>query len=256
MREFLQGAKSYWHSWMLIRRQGMWPLLLLPGLISVCYFPAASFLTVWFGGDLAVYLRDRWFPEFLKPDIYFLLVTLVLAGLGLYLGFVLFRNVVMILYSPILSFLSRKTEENASQMVCPPVNGGIWQGMMRGIGISLASLGLALACFGLCVLLLLIPIVGEVAMFLLPVSQMFLAGHGFVDPLLERRNYDVGKSFRFAWQHRYRVAGCGSVFMLLAAVPLVGWFLAPTLGVVAGTLMGLEILEAARRKESALESST
>jgi CysZ protein len=93
---------------------------------------------------------------------------------------------------------------------------------------------------------LIVPIIGEIAMVvLLPLSQMFFAGHGFVDPTLERREIGVRGSFRAAWRHRVRIIGCGAGFVLLSLVPLLGWFLAPTLGVIAGTLVALDKLEPA-----------
>ena len=121
----------------------------------------------------------------------------------------------------------------------------MWRGALRGVGMSLTSLMLAMGCFLGCFLLALVPLVGQIAMaVLLPLSQMFLAGHGFTDPTLERRGMSVGQSFRFAWLHRRRVVGCGAGFLLLTMMPIAGWFLGPTLGVVAGTLVALDKLQA------------
>ena len=44
---------------------------------------------------------------------------------------------------------------------------------------------------------------------LLPMSQMFLAGHGFADPTLERKGYGVKASFAFARANKLRLVGCG-----------------------------------------------
>jgi hypothetical protein len=73
----------------------MWPLLFVPGLVGLSYFPMVAFLTFRHGGSAARYLRDHWLPEFREQKALFFLVTLALWMLGLYLGFVLFRNVVM-----------------------------------------------------------------------------------------------------------------------------------------------------------------
>jgi CysZ protein len=246
MRDFIAGAKCYWIAWRLAWREQLWPYLLLPGLISLVYFPAVAVLTYRYGGQSAEYLRERWLPDFLKHDFYVLFLMVIFAAFGLYVGFVLFRNVIMILYSPVLSFLSRKTEERSVGHTDQPVEtNGPLKGMLRGIVMSLTSLSLAMVGFGICLGLLLIPILGQIAMvLLLPLIQMFLAGLGFMDPALERRDYSVGRSFRLAWRQRYRLLGCGGAFLALAAIPIVGWFLAPTLGVVAGTLMALEAIAA------------
>jgi CysZ protein len=243
MRDFIAGAKCYWVAWRLAWREQLWPYLVLPGLISLVYFPAVAGLTYRFGGEAAEYLRERWLPDFLRHDIYVIVLMAIFAAFGLYIGFVLFRNVIMILYSPVLSFLSCKVEEKSVGKTGPPAEtNGPLKGMWRGIIMSLTSLSLAVLGFGICLGLLLIPILGQMAMvLLLPPIQMFLAGLGFMDPTLERRDYSVRRSFQLAWQHRYRVLGCGGAFLALAAIPVVGWFLAPTLGVVAGTIMAMEV---------------
>jgi uncharacterized protein involved in cysteine biosynthesis len=179
-------------------------------------------------------------------------ITVAVWILALYLGFILFRNLVMIHYSPVLSYLSMRAEETTRSIPRRAEDpGAMWRGARRGVGMSLTSLMLAVGCFLGCFLLLLIPLVGQVAMaVLLPLSQMFLAGHGFIDPTLERRGMSVGQSFRFAWRQKRRVIGCGAGFLLLTMVPIAGWFLGPTLGVVAGTLVALDKLEEAGDAES------
>lgn len=249
MREFLTGAKAYWRGWKLAWREHLWPYLFLPGLISVWYFPAVAFLGYRYGGKVVAYLRDNWLPEFMRHQTYVVMLTILLTIVALYVGFVLFRNVVMILYSPVLSILSRKTEERAGAGTnLPTETSSAVKGMIRGIGMSVISLALALLCLVGCMGLLLVPVLGQIAMVvLLPLSQMFLAGLGFMDPTLERRGFGVMASFRFAWRHRARVLGGGAVFLLLAGIPVLGWFLAPTLGIVAGTLLVLDLSAAETR---------
>ena len=262
MKEFFAGLKSYGRAWRVIRAGRMWPLLIIPGLIGLFYFPLFGLLTFWHGGKVTRYIEANWLPGFLKQQVVAILVTVIVWVLALYLGYILFRNLVMVLYSPVLAYLSQRTEDSAralSDGVQPDdaltgdaraVGKGLtpdsmMRGALRAIGMSLTSLVLSLGCFVLLVFLLIIPILGQVAMaVLLPLSQMFFAGHGFADPTLERHERSVGQSFKFAWRNRGRVIGCGAGFVLLTAIPLIGWFLGPTLGVVAGTLVTLDKLEA------------
>jgi len=247
MREVLAGLKAYLGAWRLIWKGRLWKVLAIPGLIGLLYFPLVGLLTFWHGRTLARYLQENWLPEFLSQKIVAGLITVAIWMLALYLGFILFRNLVMILYSPVLSYLSMRAEETSRSIPRRAEDpGAMWRGAVRGIGMSLTSLVLAVGGFLGCCLLLLIPLVGEIAMaIVLPLSQMFLAGHGFMDPTLERRSMGVGQSFRFAWCHRRRVVGCGAGFVLLTMVPVAGWILGPTLGVVAGTLVALDKLEEA-----------
>jgi uncharacterized protein involved in cysteine biosynthesis len=71
---------------------------------------------------------------------------------------------------------------------------------------------------------------------------MFLAGHGFIDPTLERKGLDVRRSFQFARVNKLRVIGCGCGFTLLTLIPVIGWFIAPGWGIVAGTRTAVTLL--------------
>lgn len=109
----------------------------------------------------------------------------------------------------------------------------------------MSLLTLLFALIGLCTsfLVSLLPLIGGlVATVVMPVMQALLAGLGFCDPALERRGYSVGESLSFAWRNRGRVFGQGLGFTVLLLVPVVGWFLAPAFGVVAGTLGVVDLL--------------
>jgi uncharacterized protein involved in cysteine biosynthesis len=243
MNKFFSGLSGYLRAFHLVRRHRMWHLLILPGAISLLYFPAVIALTLLFSDELGSYIRDRWLPDFLKQRVWSILVLAGLWILFLYLGFALFRNVILILCAPFLGYLSAMTEANARPT---GITGGEkvrwFDGTLRAVGMSLITLGLSLFSLVFCVSLLLVPVVGGVLMaLLLPATQMFLAGHGFMDPTLERRGFGVGQSLRFGWRNKLHLLGSGCGFVLLTAIPVVGWFLGPTLGTVAGTLTTIDL---------------
>jgi CysZ protein len=113
--------------------------------------------------------------------------------------------------------------------------------------MSLLTLGLSLLGMVACWLLVFIPIVGGLlSAVALPLVQMFFAGTGFCDPALGRRRFAVGASLRFALHHRWRVVGHGCGFVMLLAIPFIGWFIAPSYGLMAGTLGAAELLHPAK----------
>jgi CysZ protein len=90
----------------------------------------------------------------------------------------------------------------------------------------------------------LVPVIGTVvAAAFMPLFTIYLAGVGFCDPPLDRRGGGIGGTFTFAWRNRGRVFGHGLGFTVLLMIPVAGWFVAPSYGVVAGTLGVVEILE-------------
>jgi CysZ protein len=109
--------------------------------------------------------------------------------------------------------------------------------------MSLLSLLFVLIGMATAVLIGLIPIIGAlIAAVFLPLLTTYLAGAGFCDPAMERRGIGIGGSFTFAWRNRGRVLGHGLGFTILLLIPVAGWFLAPSYGVVAGTMGAVAIL--------------
>jgi uncharacterized protein involved in cysteine biosynthesis len=244
MTRFLSGLRDHLGAGKIIVRQGLWRWLIAPGMLSLLYLPVMLWLGWNFLDDGAGYLRDRWLPGFLSHPAFAWIIAVSLS-LGLvYAGFIVYRNVIMICYAPVLSYVSERVEAALTPGTTtgrPAVN--MWRGARRAILMSAVSLGLSVASLMFCLLLLLIPIIGGVLMaVLLPLSQMFLAGHGFIDPTLERKGYDVSASFRFARSNKLRLIGCGCGFTLLAMIPAVGWFIAPGWGIVAGTRTAVALL--------------
>ena len=243
MSEFVAGMKDYWRALALVREHRLWAWLILPGLISLAYFPGVIAGSYFFVGDVETYLRDHWLPGFFKQRAFSIVITAALWLLALYVGFMLFRNVILIVYAPVLGYMSAQMEEKlnaGSARTVPPVK--FLHAAMRVVGMSLLSLLLSVASLFFGIVLLVIPLLGGLLMTVfLTVSQMFLAGHGFLDPTFERHGYGVRHSIRLARRNRWRTMGCGGGFLLLTAIPVIGWFLGPTVGVLAGTISALEI---------------
>lgn len=238
MKNLLAGLRDYWRAQRLLFRKGLWPLFLVPGAISVLYFPISIFLAVTLLTDAADYVHDHWVPAFLQGAVTMWTLAAFFWFAGVYLAFLLFRNVVMILYSPVLSFLSEAAEDEELGKERP---GFDWKEALhsagRGTAMSLLTLVLALVALVLSWLVALIPILGGLlAIVLMPLTQFYLAGLGFCDPPLERRRVSIGGTLRHAWRHRGRTIGHGLGFTLFLFIPLAGWFLAPSYGIVAGTL--------------------
>lgn len=244
MSSFFLGLRDHLGAGKIIVRQRLWRWLVAPGILSLLYFPVMIWLGWNYLDDGAGYLRDRWLPGFLQHPVLAWAVALALSVGLAYAGFIVYRNVIMICYAPVLSHVSERVEASLTPGVAPgkPVV-GMWRGARRAVFMSVVSLGLSAVSLAVCLGLLLIPVVGGLLMaVLLPLSQMFLAGHGFVDPTLERKGLDAGASFRFARANKLRLIGCGCGFTLLAMIPVVGWFVAPGWGIVAGTRTAVTLL--------------
>jgi len=243
IREFFRGVGDYLKANRLVLREGMWKVIFVPGLISLCYFPAVVVGMFLAAGKLAPYATEHWMPELLQAAW----MEWVIAGFfwvaGLFFGLLLFRTVVMVLYAPFLSYLSETTEKKASGLVPPDFT---WRetlgNLFRAFSVGSITLSLSLVLVVLCWGLAFVPVVGGLlSLALVPLIQFYFAGVGFFDPGLERRALGIRESLRFSWLHRARILGNGLGFVLLLTVPVAGWFLAPSYGIIAGTLATAEI---------------
>lgn len=238
MKNFVAGLRDYWRAQQLLFRQGLWTAFLVPGILSVLYFPISIVIAVVAMTGAADYVHDHWIPASLQSPVTMWVLAVFLWFVAIYVGFLLFRNVIMILYSPVLAYLSETAEEQTLDHEKP---GFDWKEAVhsagRGTGMSILTLILALVALLLGWLVALIPVIGGlVAVPWMALSQFYLAGLGFCDPPMERRKKTIRETFRHAWQHRGRTIGHGAGFSLLLLIPVAGWFLAPSYGIVAGTL--------------------
>lgn len=242
MGNFTAGLRDYLRAQRLLFREGLWPLFLVPGMISLLYLPLSAVLAFFFLKDFSSYVHENWVPDFLQSSLTQMILSGFLFLMSLYLGFLLFRNVIMILYSPILSFLSEATERTAAGLTreedAPGFSlSGAVKSALRGSTMSFLTLMFSLIGLIAAILLTMIPVIGAVlAAILMPLLTVYLAGVGFYDPPLERRQAGIGGTLAFCWRNRGRVSGIGFGFTLLLMIPVVGWVLAPSYGVIAGTL--------------------
>lgn len=238
MKNLIIGLKDFWQAQRLLLRKGLWTAFLVPGILSLLYFPLSIIVAVTVMTGAAEYVHDNWLPAFLQGTVTMWTLAVFMWFAAIYIGFLMFRNVIMILYSPILAHLSESAEDRA---LGHDKKGFDWKEMFhsttRGIAMSLLTLVLAIAALLLGWILALIPILGGlIAIVWMAFSQFYLAGLGFCDPPMERRNKSIRETFAHAWRHRGRTVGHGLGFTLLLFIPVAGWFLAPSYGIVAGTL--------------------
>ena len=231
-----RGVSDFKIAHRLVWDQKIWRMLAVPGLLSVLYWPAAFYLT-YRGLHLAT---DFWIG---RTESRWLVITGVIV-LGLILGgsmlagaILLHRAFIMTVCAPIWGPVSELAERALLGTTGPPLSiRQMARDIRRAIFVTTILVALSAFIFIGCWVLTFVPIVQVAAIVFLPFAQMFLAGAGFVDPVLERRKLSVRETFHYIWAHRWRMVGNGCGYTLLLLFPIVGWFLAPGYAVVAATV--------------------
>lgn len=242
MKEFFRGIGAYPKAHRAIREHQLWPFMIVPGLLSLLYVVGLVFVGLTVGGDAAGWIVERWLPGFLQGDAARLVTTILLWLLLLLSGYVTYQPVVLILFSPFLSFLSEMAEARMTGRPGPPFE---WKQLLkdvvRAVRINLRNLLRMVILILLAWLLVIIPLLGSMASAaLIFFIQAFYNGFALSDYTLERKRLSVKESVQFGKDHRARVVGVGAGFMAMMLVPVIGWFAAPTYGAVAATIASMD----------------
>ncbi|MFW5636971.1 MAG: EI24 domain-containing protein, partial [Thermodesulfobacteriota bacterium] len=152
---------------------------------------------------------------------------------------------VLILFSPVLSYISEVTESRVYGTAGPTFSlRTLLQDLWRSILINLRNLARMVVLVLLAWLLVLLPLIGAViSASLIFLIQAYYNGFALMDYTLERKRFSVKDSVRFARSNRPRVIGVGIGFMSMMLIPVLGWFAAPTYGTVAATLGALDRID-------------
>ncbi len=246
IREFFAGVNAYFKAYRVIKRHNMWRYFLAPGFMSLFYV-LALIITGWvYVDDFSAHVMAEWIPGFLKGGVTAFFTAFLLWIVLLLTGYMTYKHAVLILFSPILGYLSEVTEKAVYHEAGPDFDvRQLLKDILRGLVINLRNIAFTLALSLMAWLIVFIPIIGAViSPVLLFLIQFYYNGFGLADYTLERKRYSVRESVRFVSDHRPRIIGVGMVFMLIIFVPVLGWFTAPTLGTVAATLAVLEKINA------------
>ena len=181
-------------------------------------------------------------------------IAIVLWFLSIIICFLLYKHVILILYGPLAGYLSEKTEQAVGGEVPPSFSLRLlFEDVIRGIVLNIITLSLSLFFMLLAWLLVFIPLAGAIlSPVILFLVQAFFTGVGLVDFTLERKRFRVSSSLQFTWAYRGRVSGVGAGFLMLMFIPLIGWFLAPGYGVIAGTLGSLDLINMESKSKNLL----
>lgn len=240
IKDFTDGLGSYAGAVRVISKYGLWGYVFIPGLISVLLgygiFRAAWGWSDDVGGWLVSVYPFEWGEDLLQR-LASIFGGLLIAALGL----VVFKQVVMAVASPFMSFLSETVEHKiAGKRDVPFTFKKMVDDLIRGIRISLRNIVRELLFTFLLFLLGLFPLFSPFAPVAIFIVSAYYAGFGNMDYTLERF-YQVRQSVAFVRRHRGLAIGNGTVFLLLLLTG-VGFFFALPLGTVAATVETLRRL--------------
>lgn len=227
----LSGLKSYIQAHQWLTKTGRLKWLLIPLLIAILLFPAYVY-----GVYHATTGSLQWLVNYFHWDAYswgYWLSLPVVILVVLFLGYIILKNLIMLLCVPLNAYLADALmDEEFGQS---EQDTSLIKSMMRALGMTLLAILIGLISTIILIAIGFIPVAGAIISLVLGILiQGFLAGWGFFDPVFERINYPVGKSFKRCLQLMPQIESQGIPFVLMFQIPIFGWALAPTYGTIAG----------------------
>ncbi|MEL6842046.1 MAG: EI24 domain-containing protein [Bacteroidota bacterium] len=254
-KDISSSISSYRYATRFLFQHGLWVYALLPGILSVVllsglYYGTISWLDVdtleasiaqgtadwdgWFWGSLE-WVVDK----IVSAGAISFLVLMAFLIVFFFFG----KYIVLIIAAPFMGPVSEKVEELYRGHKIE-ITSNFFSDLWRGIRISVRNL---IREFFLTILFLffnLIPVIGSLVGTVLTLGiQAYYAGFGNMDYTLERKKFGRKDSVRFVRQHAGLAIGNGTIFLLLFAIPFLGWFLAPAFATVAATVATIQRME-------------
>lgn len=242
-KQISNGISSYLAAHRFISKHRMWGYLLLPGLLNLILVG----LTIWFAiavGDTLSDLIMSTMPDFedgfWKGTLSFF-IALIVRIILFFIYALIYKNIVLILMSPVMALLSEKVEKLATGKEYPFQMKQFLRDVWRGVRIAFKNLIIEITIIVCLSLMTFIPILGWVAPLFIFVIQSYFYGFSMMDYTNERKKWTMRESSAYIYKNKWLAMTNGALFYFILIIPFVGWIFAPCYGVIAATLAMLKL---------------
>jgi CysZ protein len=256
LKDLIISIQSFLLAHRFIIRHRLWKWILIPGILYAILF-ATGFFYFWKSGSEAVEWMmiqsglQHWLESIQDNWMNFLVImgNMILFLILLLFYFSLFKYFFLIVGSPLLAYLSEKTEAIMQEKEYPFSFRQLLSDMIRGIKLAFRNM-LWQSVYLLSILILsFIPLIGWVAPLFTLLIECYYLGFSMLDYSCERNKLSNSESLRFIGLHKGLAIGNGVVFYLMHLIPVAGWILAPSYSVVAATISFNKVNQASQQEQ-------
>lgn len=250
---FFRGIRAYGPAFcMMLSGRFCW-FFIFPVLLLILFFVGGEWLVASAGSSLsgmaeqriAVWVEGVSWLSWLADTAGFI-IRLMVKLLYLFLFFTFGGYLVLILMSPVYSWLSERAEQELTGKKYPfHVKQMLWE-VGRGILLALRNMVFQLFISFLLFLCSFIPLVGLVTPFAMFFVSAYFYGFSFIDYAVERKRFNIRKSTAYMKKNSGMVMGVGAVFafsLLIPWVSILACCFVSLFSVVAGTVIVNEMQE-------------
>lgn len=244
---FFRGIQAYGRAMSILFSRKFWWFLLFPVLVLFLLFIGGNFL-ISLAGDELYGLVEHTLQDWLSGISWLQwvgsathLVMKIMLRIIYFFLFVSFGGyVVLIVMSPVYSWLSERTEAYLTGQDYPFSWRQLAWEIFRGILIALRNMVWQLLLSLLFFCCSFIPLIGWLAPVAIFFSSAYFYGFSFIDYAVERKRYNVRQSVRYVNKNIGVVTGIGIIFSLALMIPWVSIIMCSfvsLLSVIAGTIV-------------------
>ncbi len=237
MNRFLQGlgkgVSDYGRAIRFINKEGLAWFYLVPIIINIGLFVGGLSAI----GELTEFLKEEalqvstlnhaegWLGEtlaWLMTGAIWLVLKIVFFFMFAYLG----GYIVLIVMSPVLAFLSEKTEKILTGHDYPFDIQQLMRDVVRGVLLALRNMFLEVLIIIGFFIIGLFPVIGWLIGLVSPIALLLVSayfyGFSFTDYVNERQRLNVKQSVRLMRKNRGLITGNGLPFALILFIPIIG----------------------------------
>ncbi|PQJ73912.1 EI24 domain-containing protein [Polaribacter gangjinensis] len=241
IKNIVLGIKAYGGAFALISKLKLWKYFVIPVLISILTAIFIGIEAYVLSDNIGSFISKAWIWDWGKEG-FTAISNFVGAIIIIFLGFILYKHIIMAFSAPFMSPVSEKIEAHFYGDVSHlHRKTSFLSQLWRGISINIRNLLRELLISIPILLLKFIPIINIFSTILLLLVQAYYAGFGNMDYTLER-HLTYKESISFVKRNKGFAIGNGIVFMLFLLIPVVGIILVLPLSVTAATVNTIKLL--------------
>ncbi len=213
LQQFWAGLKSFGKAYQFIFQNHLYWFFL---------FPALLMLGIYYLGDLIQNHQVEYQMETVNDMVWYTLRILVEITIAILL-MKFAKYMVVVLLSPMLSFLSQKCEKKLTGKTYPFSAKQLWHDIQRSFRIVIRNLMWEYTFF---LIIFLVSVLGWKNAHSAPIFYLtfaigfFYYGFSFLDYVNERRKLDIDQSIIFIRKHRGLAVAIGGVYSMLILMPV------------------------------------
>jgi len=240
LREIQLSIKFYWRSLRFIDQNNLWHILIIPALLHLMLAICIAFLA-WSTSDMFLdWFRSNFIIGESKTGIHALMegvISLAIRGSVIFLYLKIFRYGVLILFAPMMTYLSGRIQTIDHSLQKPHGFKMYVTDCTRAIRIAMSNfLQEIVLTFFILVFSILITWLFPVAPLFILLVESYFFGYSMADLRNEFFNMSIDDSKSLISEHRGLVIGNGLFFNFLLLIPLIGVLFAPTFSLIASGL--------------------